>query len=234
MASWVRSHLTYANVMATIAVFIALGGTSYAALQITSRNVPKDALTGADIKNLTGADVRNNTLTGADVRNLTMADFAAQERPGLAGVPGPPGPPGPPGVAGKDATPADFAGEPTSSVAAAPAGGGQCAAVAQFCTGSNNWRWRNYGNGYQLVGYWKDRGGVVHLEGVAELFGGAAGGQPAAFILPEGYRPTSIRQFPIRAGADTLRYVEVRPDGQVDPQIGGAGLAPLDGINFRP
>jgi hypothetical protein len=92
-----RDHLTYANVMATIAVFIALGGSSYAALRITGKDVPKDALTGADIKNLTGRDVRNNSLTGADVTNLTSADvadgrllaqdFAAGQLP--AGPPGP-------------------------------------------------------------------------------------------------------------------------------------------------
>ena len=35
-----REHLTYANVMATIAVFIALGGTSYAAITITGRSPP--------------------------------------------------------------------------------------------------------------------------------------------------------------------------------------------------
>src|SRR5918997_6370835 len=66
--------MRYANVMATIAVFIALGGSSYAALKVTGRNVPKDALTGADIKNLTGKDVKNNRLTGADVKNLTSGD----------------------------------------------------------------------------------------------------------------------------------------------------------------
>ena len=71
-----RSRLTYANAMATIAVFIALGGSSYATLRVTSKNVPKDALTGADIKNITGKDVRNNSLTGADVKNLTSADVA--------------------------------------------------------------------------------------------------------------------------------------------------------------
>src|SRR5215208_6071995 len=72
-----RSASTYANVMATIAVFVALGGSSYAALRVTGRNVPKDALTGADIKNLTGKDVSNNSLTGADVKNksLTPKDF---------------------------------------------------------------------------------------------------------------------------------------------------------------
>jgi len=63
-----RRLLSYSNVMATLAVFIALGGSSYAALRVTSRNVPKDALTGADIKKLTGKDVTNNSLTGADVK----------------------------------------------------------------------------------------------------------------------------------------------------------------------
>ena len=32
-------RLTYSNVMATIAVFIALGGSSYAAVKITGKNV---------------------------------------------------------------------------------------------------------------------------------------------------------------------------------------------------
>jgi hypothetical protein len=76
MPSKLPIRLSYANLMATIAVFIALGGSSYAALRVTGRNVPKDALTGADIKNLTGRDVTNNSLTGADVRNLTSADVA--------------------------------------------------------------------------------------------------------------------------------------------------------------
>jgi len=67
---------TYADVMATVAVFIALGGSSYAALRITGKNVPNNALTGADITNLTGKDVRNNSLTGADVKSLTGADVA--------------------------------------------------------------------------------------------------------------------------------------------------------------
>src|SRR3954452_23251742 len=88
--------------MATAAMFIALGGSSYAAVRITGRNVPKDALTGADIKDLTGKDVRNNSLTGADVRRLTGADvvngslraqdFAAGQLPqGEKGAPGAPG-----------------------------------------------------------------------------------------------------------------------------------------------
>jgi hypothetical protein len=74
MHDWLRRRLTYSNAMATIAVFVALGGSSYAAITITGRNVPKNALTGADIKNLTGRDVKNNSLTGADVKRLNTKD----------------------------------------------------------------------------------------------------------------------------------------------------------------
>jgi hypothetical protein len=59
-----RRHLTYANVMATAAVFIALGGSSYAALKIT----------GADVRNgsLTKRDLRKNTLDGSRIRESRL------------------------------------------------------------------------------------------------------------------------------------------------------------------
>jgi hypothetical protein len=149
-------------------------------------------------------------------------------------VQGPAGRPGPAGAPGKDATPADFAGEATTLVAAAPAAAGQCTAVAQFCTGGSGWFWRNYAGGHQAVGFWKDRGGVVHLEGTAELTGGTGGAQSAAFILPEGYRPSAVRKFAFVTTTDLPRHVDVHPDGRVNPVLGGGGFAPLDGISFRP
>jgi hypothetical protein len=229
MGSFHMRRPSPAMAVALLALFIALGGTSY--------GLATGAIDSREIKNNTvrDKDIRNGTIGTSDVKNgaLLAQDFRHGDLP--AGEQGPPGPPG------KDATPADFAGEATRGVTAAPVEANQCSAVAQFCTGSNNWRWRNYGNGYQAVGFWKDRGGVVHLEGVAELFGGAAGGQPSAFILPAGYRPTGTRRFTIGAAVDAqpsstqvLRFVEVRVDGQVDPDLGGAGIAPLDGIAFRP
>ena len=42
----IRSHLTYANVMATIAVFLVLGGGAYAALHL-----PKNSVKSRNIKN---------------------------------------------------------------------------------------------------------------------------------------------------------------------------------------
>jgi len=46
----IRPHLTYANTVATLALFIALGGSSYAAVKITGKNVRNGSLTGKDIK----------------------------------------------------------------------------------------------------------------------------------------------------------------------------------------
>jgi hypothetical protein len=66
----------HGTVVAYLALFIALGGSSYAAVRVTTRNVPANALTGADIKNLTGKDVTNNSLTRADVKNLGTGDVA--------------------------------------------------------------------------------------------------------------------------------------------------------------
>jgi hypothetical protein len=75
----VRPSLTYANVMATIAVFIALGGASYAALKlpknsIGSKQLKKNAVTTAKIKNeaVTAAKVKKGALTGAQIDALTL------------------------------------------------------------------------------------------------------------------------------------------------------------------
>ena len=41
-----RGRLSYANVMATIAVFVALGGSSYAAVKITGKDIKDESITG--------------------------------------------------------------------------------------------------------------------------------------------------------------------------------------------
>ena len=79
------------NVVAWLALFVALGGTgAYAANEWTGDNIVDGSLTGQDIFNntvsgaditngsLTGADVFDNTLGGADITNgsLTGADIS--------------------------------------------------------------------------------------------------------------------------------------------------------------
>jgi hypothetical protein len=60
----IRRHLTYANVMATIAVFLALGGGAYAALRVTSANIVN--------KTIRGKDVKPNTLGGKQVNEANL------------------------------------------------------------------------------------------------------------------------------------------------------------------
>jgi len=90
-----RLRLTYANVVASVALFAALGGSSYAALSVSGAQVRDGSLTGRD--------VRNASLTGLDVRNqsLLARDFKTGQLPaGPKGNPGPQGPKGDPGLPG--------------------------------------------------------------------------------------------------------------------------------------
>lgn len=69
-----RRRLSYANVMATLAVFIALGGSSYAALTVTGRDVANRSLTYRDLKRdtLGGARIKESRL--GKVRRARNAD----------------------------------------------------------------------------------------------------------------------------------------------------------------
>jgi hypothetical protein len=69
-----RERLTYANVMSTIAVFIALGGSSYAALRIDSGDIKNNSVRGVDVRNrtLSERDVKRNALTGRSVRESRL------------------------------------------------------------------------------------------------------------------------------------------------------------------
>lgn len=78
---------SYANVASTLALIVALGGTSYAAVAI-----PKNSIGSKEIQNssITSKDVKNGTLKGVD--------FKAGQLP--AGAQGPAGPAGPAGAQG--------------------------------------------------------------------------------------------------------------------------------------
>ena len=71
----IRSRLTYANVMATIAVFIALGGVTWAASTIKSKDVADNALKSIDLKDGKGvqdADVVPDSLGGAAINESSL------------------------------------------------------------------------------------------------------------------------------------------------------------------
>lgn len=85
MLQHLGARLTYANVMSTIAVFVALGGSSYAAVKVGTREIAnnsvrsidirKNEVSGSDIRKgqVRGSDLRNNDVSGGDLRNGSVA-----------------------------------------------------------------------------------------------------------------------------------------------------------------
>lgn len=104
MLGKLRSRITYANVVSTLALALAVGGgTAYAAGKIGTNNIRYHAVTGSKLSNnavtaskvknnaLSGSDIRDTSLTTLDVRNgsLQAVDFAAGQLPkGDKGDPG--------------------------------------------------------------------------------------------------------------------------------------------------
>ncbi len=79
-----RDRLTYSNVVATLALFIALGGTGYAAATITSSDIKNRTIKGGDVRKdaLGGTEIRESRLR--TVPSASLAD-AARDAQTLAG-----------------------------------------------------------------------------------------------------------------------------------------------------
>jgi hypothetical protein len=83
LVGWLRQRLTYANVAATAALLLALGGTSYAAFTLPHNSVgPKQIRTGA----VSSRHIHN--------RSIRLGDVGLGARRSLRGQRGPAGKPG--------------------------------------------------------------------------------------------------------------------------------------------
>jgi hypothetical protein len=132
LLSRVRARLSYANLTATLALFIALGGTTYAATSL-----PHNSVGAAQIRsNAVGAsEIRRNAVSGSEIRDgaIGTRDISASARSSLRGsrgLQGPAGPAGPTGAAG------------TADRAAVDSGGGHDIGTARSVThqgGSNEY-----------------------------------------------------------------------------------------------
>jgi hypothetical protein len=136
-----RPRLTFANVMSCVALFVALGGTSYAALSVGSGQIKDHSIKGVDIAqgSLTSENVKDRSLQGKDIGTgqlsaRTIQDGAVTGQKVAAGsltaeaikkgsltadvfMPGqlPAGPPGQPGDPGQPGQPGAVG--PTTGVA---------------------------------------------------------------------------------------------------------------------
>ena len=96
IARKIRARATYANVTATLALFIALGGTSYAVAAL-----PRNSVGPAQLRpNAVGSsEIRKQAVRSSDIGNgaIRLRDVSESTRDALKGQIGPPGPQGPPG-----------------------------------------------------------------------------------------------------------------------------------------
>lgn len=168
-------RLTYARVVSTVCLFLALGGTAWA--------VAANSVGTAELKQgaVSTPKIARGAVTG---RGLVPID------PRVVVVP------------------VDVA-QPCRRRNS-----------GQFCTG-----WRNYGRGFAPAAYYRDRSGVVRLEGSVETEGGEPAPGLVLFYLPRSYRP--------REGARTFEGVTVEEDGSVRATEHGPYLS-LDRVAFRP
>ena len=82
-----RSRLTYANVVATLALLLAVGGgTVYAALQlgknsVKSKNIARGAVRASDLHTaaVTGSKVQDGTITGGDLQDGSITGGDIQD-----------------------------------------------------------------------------------------------------------------------------------------------------------
>ncbi len=84
MARGVLGRLTYANVTASIALFIALGGTSYAAVNLPRNSVGAKHLRSESVRS---SEVRDGSLEARDLSRRARA--ALRRQPVSAGTQGP-------------------------------------------------------------------------------------------------------------------------------------------------
>src|SRR5690349_11698977 len=89
-----RERLTYANVAATMALFLALGGTSYAVAALPRDSVGSDQLRSNSVR---ASKIRRGAVRSSEIRDraIRLRDISRSTRNSLHGQTGPQGPPGP-------------------------------------------------------------------------------------------------------------------------------------------
>jgi len=202
--------------VALLALFVALGGSSYAALRVSSKQIVNNSVRSKDLRNndVRSKDVRNNGLTGADIdeaklgtvpsANSASTAANAANADALGGI-------GPSGFVHTPTEPTRFVGTPGNP---------------DFENGNTN------DNTGASVGFFKDQFGVVHLQGDVQPSNSAN----VIFTLPLGYRPdmngAAGPQFLIRADGGA-GVVEVDSDGQVRVLNSFTSRIEINGITFR-
>jgi hypothetical protein len=200
-----------AMVVGCIALGVALGGTSVAAVQA----LPKNSVGTKQLKNnaVTSPKVKNNTISGADVNEASLGTVPS-------------------------ATNATNAANATNATNAVNAQTAQTLTAAEAfrnigTAGNPGFQggWTNYGGGRATAGFFKDQQNIVYLKG--SITGGASG--TVAFTLPAEYRPASTLLLSVTSGSFVVVTATLDSSGQLSPFCDGGcvGSIGLDGLSFR-
>jgi len=96
MIGHIWTRLTYGNVVATLAMFIALSGTSYAL------SLPRNSVSSRELRprSVGASELKTGAVAARDIRNgaVSLSDISLGARASLRGQRGPVGPPGPSGL----------------------------------------------------------------------------------------------------------------------------------------
>ena len=125
MLTKVTPHLTYANVVSTLCLFIVLGGSSYAAVKLGKNSVGSKQIARNAVK---ASETARKSVGSAEVidRSLLAKDFRRGQLPaGARGPTGPAGDTGPAGAgpAGPTGPPGPTRGATSAGLEAVPPGG---------------------------------------------------------------------------------------------------------------
>tara|TARA_R110000803_G_scaffold54770_1_gene111563 strand:- start:209 stop:1639 length:1431 start_codon:yes stop_codon:yes gene_type:complete len=90
--------------------------------------------------------------------------------------------------------------------------------------------WVNYGGTRQVAGYYKDKYGIVHLDGVIKS--GTTTNPTSLFVLPVGYRPGATIKFATSSNA-AFASLFIDSGGNVYYESGSNVDFSLSGIQFR-
>jgi hypothetical protein len=89
---WIRSHMSFANLVSLMALFIALGGTTYAAValpknSVGAKQIKKNAVAASEIKKnaVRAAEVKSNAVGASELRSNAVASGDIADN-GVAGA----------------------------------------------------------------------------------------------------------------------------------------------------